>query len=56
MSGKALKLIQPVSKLDQVVASFKEMIMSGIIQPGEVIVEKEAQWLGAAKSHGLVRD
>ena len=31
MSGKALKLIQPVSKRDQVVASFKEAILSGII-------------------------
>src|SRR5262245_23494933 len=48
MSGKALKLIQPVSKRDQVVASFKEAILSGIIQPGEAIVEsKVAQQLGA---------
>ncbi len=48
MSGKALKLIQPVSKRDQVVASFKEAILSGIIQPGESIVEsKIAQQLGA---------
>jgi DNA-binding GntR family transcriptional regulator len=48
MSGKALKLIQPVSKRDQVVASFKEAILSGIIQPGESIVEsKVAQQLGA---------
>ncbi|MGH9836783.1 MAG: GntR family transcriptional regulator [Blastocatellia bacterium] len=48
MSGKALKLIQPVSKRDQVVASFKEAILSGVIQPGESIVEsKVAQQLGA---------
>jgi DNA-binding GntR family transcriptional regulator len=48
MSGKALKLIQPVSKRDQVVTSFKEAILSGIIQPGEAIVEsKVAQQLGA---------
>jgi DNA-binding GntR family transcriptional regulator len=48
MSGKALKLIQPVSKRDQVVASFKEAILSGMIQPGEAIVESRvAQQLGA---------
>jgi DNA-binding GntR family transcriptional regulator len=48
MSGKALKLIQPVSKRDQVVTSFKEAILSGVIQPGESIVEsKVAQQLGA---------
>jgi DNA-binding GntR family transcriptional regulator len=47
MSGKTLKLIQTVSKRDQVVASFKEAILSGIIQPGESIVEsKVAQQLG----------
>lgn len=48
MNGKALKLIQPVSKRDQVVASLKEAILSGTIQPGESIVEsKVAQQLGA---------
>ncbi len=48
MSGKALKLIQPISKRDQVVASFKEAILSGIIEPGEAIVESRlAQQLGA---------
>jgi DNA-binding GntR family transcriptional regulator len=48
MNEKALRLIQPVSKRDQVVASFKEAILSGIIQPGEAIVEsKVAQQLGA---------
>src|SRR5262249_24251021 len=48
MRGKALKLIQPVSKRDQVVDSFKEAILSGTIQPGESIVEsKVAQQLGA---------
>ncbi|HEX5081919.1 MAG TPA: GntR family transcriptional regulator [Blastocatellia bacterium] len=48
MRGKALKLIQPVSKRDQVVASFKEAIHSGVIQPGDAIVESRvAQQLGA---------
>src|SRR5688572_32428188 len=48
MSGRALRLIQPVSKRDQVVDSFKEAILSGIIQPGDAIVEsKVAQQLGA---------
>jgi DNA-binding GntR family transcriptional regulator len=48
MRGKALRLIQPVSKRDQVVTSFKEAILSGIIQPGDAIVEsKVAQQLGA---------
>ncbi len=48
MNEKALKLIRPVSKRDQVVASFKEAILSGTIQPGEPIVEsKVAQQLGA---------
>ena len=48
MSGKALRLIQPVSKRDQVVASFKEAILGGAIQPGEAIIEsKIAQQLGA---------
>lgn len=48
MSGNALKLIQPVSKRNQVVSSFKEAILGGIIQPGESIVEsKVAQQLGA---------
>jgi DNA-binding GntR family transcriptional regulator len=48
MNDKALKLIQPISKRDQVVASFKEAILSGVIQSGEAIVEsKLAQQLGA---------
>lgn len=48
MSGKAMKLIHPVSKRDQVVASFKEAILSGVIQPGDAIVEsKVAHQLGA---------
>ncbi|HZS04467.1 MAG TPA: GntR family transcriptional regulator [Blastocatellia bacterium] len=48
MNNKALKLIQPVSKRDQVVASFKEAILSGVIQPGDPIVESRvAQQLGA---------
>jgi DNA-binding GntR family transcriptional regulator len=48
MNEKALKLIRPVLKRDQVVASFKEAILSGTIQPGASIVEsKVAQQLGA---------
>jgi DNA-binding GntR family transcriptional regulator len=48
MGDKALKLIQPVSKRDQVVASFKNAILRGLIAPGEAIVEsKVAQQLGA---------
>ena len=48
MSEKALKLIQPVSKRDLVVASFKEAILRGVIQSGDAIVEsKVAQQLGA---------
>lgn len=42
-----LKLIQPISKRDQVVATIKTAILSGTIQPGETIVEsKTAQQLG----------
>ncbi|HEY6401944.1 MAG TPA: GntR family transcriptional regulator [Blastocatellia bacterium] len=48
MNEKALKLIRPVLKRDQVVTSFKEAILNGTIQPGESIVEsKVAQQLGA---------
>jgi len=48
MSENALKLIQPFLKRDQVVASFKEAILRGVIQPGDAIVEsKVAQQLGA---------
>ncbi len=48
MNSKALKLIQPVSKRDQVVSSFKDAILKGVIQPGESIVESRvAQQLGA---------
>ena len=48
MNEKALKLIQPVSKRNQVVASFKEAILSGTIQPGQSIVESRvAEQLGA---------
>jgi DNA-binding GntR family transcriptional regulator len=53
MRERALKLIQPVSKRDQVIASFKEAILSGVIQPGESIVEsKVAQQLGGRHSAG----
>jgi hypothetical protein len=41
MSGKALRLIQLVSKRDQVMASFNEAILSGTIQPGEAIIESK---------------
>lgn len=48
MNDKGLRLIQPVSKRDQVVASFKAAILNGSIQPGEAIIEsKVAQQLGA---------
>jgi DNA-binding GntR family transcriptional regulator len=48
MKGEALKLIEPVSKRDQVVASIKEAILTGGIKPGEAIVESRvAQQLGA---------
>jgi DNA-binding GntR family transcriptional regulator len=47
-SGKALKLIRPVSKRDQVIAAFKDAILRGEIQPGDAIVESRiAQQLGA---------
>src|SRR5215470_16331178 len=53
--SKALKLIQPVSKRDQVVAAFKDAILRGEIQPGDAIVESRvAQQLGA--SVPLVRE
>jgi DNA-binding GntR family transcriptional regulator len=42
-----LKLIQPISKKDQVVLAIKKAILSGTIEPGETIVEsKIAQQLG----------
>jgi DNA-binding GntR family transcriptional regulator len=41
MNGKVLNLIRPVLKRDQVVASFKEAILSGSMQPGESIVESK---------------
>ena len=43
-----LKLIQPISKKDQVVAAIKDAILSGDIAPGEQIVESRmAQELGS---------
>lgn len=43
-----LKLIQPISKKDQVVAAIKDAILSGHIAPGEQIVESRmAQELGS---------
>jgi DNA-binding GntR family transcriptional regulator len=43
-----LKLIQPISKKDQVVAAIKEAILSGTVEPGEQIVESRmAQELGS---------
>jgi DNA-binding GntR family transcriptional regulator len=48
MSNKVLRLIQPISKKDQVVIAIKNAVLSGAIQPGEPIVEsKMAQQLGA---------
>jgi DNA-binding GntR family transcriptional regulator len=42
-----LKLIEPISKRDQVVSTIKMAILSGAIVPGETIVEsKTAQQLG----------
>jgi DNA-binding GntR family transcriptional regulator len=42
------KLIQPISKKDQVVAAIKEAILSGTIGPGDQIVESRmAQQLGS---------
>ena len=43
-----LKLIQPLSKKNQVVEAIKEAVLSGSIQPGDQIVESRiAQELGA---------
>jgi DNA-binding GntR family transcriptional regulator len=48
MTSDTLKLIQPISKRDQVVSALKEAILSAAIQPGDPIVEsKIAQQLGA---------
>lgn len=53
--SSALKLIQPISKRDQVVASIKEAILAGTLQPGDTIVESRmAQQLGAGTP--LVRE
>ncbi|HKF58650.1 MAG TPA: GntR family transcriptional regulator [Blastocatellia bacterium] len=47
MSNKGLKLIQPISKRDQVVSTLREAIVSGAIEPGDQIVESRiAQQLG----------
>ena len=55
MSSRALKIILPISKRDQVVASIKEAILAGNLQPGETIVESRmAQQLGAGTP--LVRE
>ena len=43
-----LKLIQPISKKDQVVSAIKQAILSGAIEPGDQIVESRiAQQLGS---------
>ena len=43
-----LKLIQPISKKDQVISAIKEAILSGTIGPGDQIVESRmAQELGS---------
>ena len=45
---KMLKLIQPISKKDQVVSAIKDAILSGDIEPGEQIVESRmAHQLGS---------
>jgi len=45
---KMLKLIQPISKKDQVISAIKEAILSGTIGPGDQIVESRmAQELGS---------
>jgi len=47
MINKGLKLIQPISKRDQVVSTLREAIVSGAIEPGDQIVESRiAQQLG----------
>ena len=47
MTNKGLKLIQPISKRDQVVSTLREAIVSGAIEPGDQIVESRiAQQLG----------
>jgi DNA-binding GntR family transcriptional regulator len=47
MTSKGLKLIQPISKRDQVVSTLREAIVSGAIEPGDQIVESRiAQQLG----------
>ncbi len=48
MRGTGLKLIQPMSKRDQVIDAFKDAILRGDIQPGDAVVEsKVAHQLGA---------
>ncbi len=55
ISVQVLKLINPISKKDQVVAAIKEAIFSGRIEPGDPIVEsKFAQQLDAGTP--LVRE
>jgi DNA-binding GntR family transcriptional regulator len=47
-SRKMLKLIQPISKKDQVIAAIKDAILSGAIGPGDQIVESRmAHQLGS---------
>jgi DNA-binding GntR family transcriptional regulator len=47
MDNKGLKLIQPISKRDQVISTLREAILSGAIEPGDQIVESRiAQQLG----------
>ena len=48
MSGQLLKLIQPISKKNQVVLAIKEAILSSSIKPGDQIVESRiAHQLGS---------
>jgi len=55
MSSTVFQRLEPISKKTRVVASMKEAIASGLIQPGQTIVEaKVAQELGVGQ--GLIRE
>src|SRR5437867_2479503 len=55
MSITVFQRVEPVSKKARVVASFKEAILSGMMQSGEPIVEgKIAQQFGVGQ--GLIRE
>src|SRR5436190_19313083 len=55
MSTTVFQRVEPVSKKAKVVASLKEAILAGAVQPGESIVEaKIAQQFGVGQ--GLIRE